>query len=334
MNQKNRRLTRSEQRSRLVINALTLIVLILVVFEGKSLISLFSAQSLQERIRSEEEELFASADIQSTEAEEPETETLVSSADTLSPYAGLGSIRTATEASTEAATEAAEKTEETTERSLATGLPAGSDAYMTTVVPAQAVPMDDSYFNDAVFVGDSRLEGFRNFSGIENGSFVTAVGMQLENFYTDDLIATATGNIKVLNALAGQNYSKIYVMLGTNELGAWDLDHVKETYTKVLSDIKTYAATPDPIVYVFSVIYVDESLTTADYVNNQNVDAVNLKILQMCQEEGYHYINLNEVLSDGNGSLMQGTSSDGVHLNAESCATWLEYTKLHYLPTV
>ena len=90
-----------------------------------------------------------------------------------------------------------------------TGLPDGSDEYMDIVVPEQASAVDDSYFEDAVFIGDSRMQGFRNLSGITKGSFVTAVGMELENFYTDSQIATAAGNVTVLDALKNINFSKI-----------------------------------------------------------------------------------------------------------------------------
>ena len=317
MAQEKRRPTPQERRRGFIINILTLIVLILLVFEGKSLISLFSSQTIQDRIKSEESEVFAGANLT-----EQQTEAV-------------------TEAVSEAVTSESETSQNTeteepqTEADRFTGLPDGSEPYMDTVVPQQAVALDDSYFDDAVFIGDSRMQGFRNLSGISNGSFVTAVGMELENFYTADQIPTASGNVKVLDALKNINFSKIYMMLGTNELGAYDMAQVGESYRQVLSDIKQLSSSTDPIVYVYSVIYVDEPLvTTGDYVNNTNVDAVNTEILKMCQEEGYHYINLNEVLSNGSHGLISGAAEDGIHLNGEYCEKWLDYTKTHYIPNV
>lgn len=320
MAQKKRKPTPQERRRGLVINILTLIVLILLVFEGKSLVSLFSSQSIQDRIRQEESEVFAGANLteKQTEATSEVSTEAVSS----------GESENITENMTEPLTEAP-----VTDRF--TGLPDGSEAYMDIVVPEQAVALDDSYFEDAVFIGDSRMQGFRNLSGITKGSFVTAVGMELENFYTDAQIATAAGNVPVLDALKNINYSKIYMMLGTNELGAYDMTQVGESYRQVLSDIKKLSSSTDPIVYVYSVVYVDEPLvTTGDYVNNANVDAVNTEILKMCQEEGYHYINLNEVLSNGYHGLISGAADDGIHLNTDYCKKWLDYTKTHYIPSV
>lgn len=315
MEQKKKRPTRQQRRSSLIINALTLIVLVLIVFEGKSLISLFSRQNIQERIRMEEEEVFRTANLLPEESEAP------------------SESEAAAKKETQPATEKAETETEGPESGLQAGIPDGGDDYMDVVVPAQANPVDDSYFEDAVFIGDSRMEGFRNLSGITKGSFVTAVGMELENFYTDAQIPTSRGNMLVMDALKNINFNKIYMMLGTNELGAYDMAQVKESYRQVLSDIKTRSASADPTVYVYSVVYVEEALvTTGDYVNNTNVDAINLEILQMCKEEGYHYINLNEALSDGWHSLLSGASEDGIHLNQSYCQKWLEYTKTHYIP--
>lgn len=324
MVQNKRRPTAKERRSRLFINILTLIVLILLVFEGKSLIRLFSAQSLQERIQEEEEEVFASANIQTTEAsshQDPASEQKE------------GETDTSKETDAPQETKAPETEDPAVQR--ANGLPGNDASYLDLVVPPQAQPVDDSYFEDAVFIGDSRMQGFRNLSGITKGSFVTAVGMELENFYTSDQIATAKGNVKVMDALQNLNYSKIYMMLGTNELGAYDIEGIEEAYSKVLADIKSCSSSADPDVYVYSVIYVEEALvTTGDYVNNTNVDAVNREILDMCRKEGYHYINLNEIFSDGSGSLIPGASEDGIHLGKTYCEQWLDYTRTHYLPRV
>ena len=323
MAQKKKRPNARERRNGFMINILTLIVLILLVFEGKSLISLFSSQTIQDRIKQEESEVFAGANL--TEAQtEPQSEAT-----------GESTSSGKTETGTDEQKEASSETQKAADTDLSTGLPDDDASYLDVVVPAQDTPVDDSYFEDAVFIGDSRMQGFRNLSGITKGSFVTAVGMELENFYTDAQIATAAGNVKVLDALKNLNYSKIYMMLGTNELGAYDMSQVGESYRQVLNDIKQLSSSTEPVVYVYSVIYVDESLvTTGDYVNNANVDAVYKDILNMCQEEGYHYINLNEVLSNGYHSLISGAADDGIHLNTEYCKDWLNYTKTHYIPGV
>lgn len=340
MAQKKRRPTAREKRSGFIINFLTLIVLILLVFEGKSMISLFSHVDIQARIRKEEEEVFASAGLLAMEAETETEDDFYST----SPSSDKPFIPSPGDAEEEDESEVETKAEDTTEieteepsstliqdNSDSVGIPEGCEEYISCIVPAQEAPVADSYFSDAVFVGDSRLEGFRNFSGISGTNFATAVGMQLENFYDEPQISTSKGSVLPLVALKSMNFTKIYMCIGTNELGAYDMEAVCENYKQVVEDIKRLSSSTKPVVYIFGVFYVDEYLTVTDYVNNTNVDRVNEQILKMCAENGYHYINLNEALSDGN-SMIIGASDDGIHLNAEYCEKWLEYTKTHYIP--
>ena len=44
-----------------------------------------------------------------------------------------------------------------------------------TPVP-ESEPVDDSYFDDVAFVGDSRTDGFRLYSGLERGTYFCVTG--------------------------------------------------------------------------------------------------------------------------------------------------------------
>ena len=200
----------------------------------------------------------------------------------------------------------------------------------SAIVPMQPESKDDSFFSNAVFIGDSRMEGFRNASGITQGTFMTAVGMSIDEL-TDTTVLTSEGNITVYQGLSGRQYDKIYVMLGTNDLGyyPWEL-----FLPEVMETLETFhELQPDAIVYVCSVIYVEEAKTSTDYVNNQNVNTVNSYLLEACEDLDYcHYINLNEIFDNGWGSLIEDASSDGVHLSATYLEQMLDYLKCHYIP--
>ena len=79
----------------------------------------------------------------------------------------------------------------------------------SAIVPEQATPVDDSYFSDAVFIGDSRVEGFRNQSGITQGTFLTGVGMETVSIFEKPYISTSTGMVTVYQAMSGTDYGKI-----------------------------------------------------------------------------------------------------------------------------
>ncbi len=174
------------------------------------------------------------------------------------------------------------------------------------------------------------MEGFRNSSGITQGTFYTSVGMNVETMLTNDSIATADGTATIPELLSEQPFGKIYIMLGTNDLGYYNWDEFKENFSADLKQIT--ALQPNATLYICSVIYVEEDkVTTGDYVNNENVDKANEAILQLCEADGYHYINLNEVLDNGNASLEEGATVDGVHLFEKYSKIMLDYLKNHYL---
>ena len=199
------------------------------------------------------------------------------------------------------------------------------------VLKARDQGVDDSFFNNAVFIGDSRMEGFRNSSGITQGTFLTGIGLAI-NDMDKQIIQTAEGNISVYQGLSGHQYDRIYLMLGANDLGYYPWEDFLPTFESVLEEF--HQLQPQAIIYVCSVIYVDESKIAAgfEYDNNDNVRTINGYILEACDELWYsYYLNLNEIFSDGTGSLISDASPDGIHLYADYLAMMLDYLKTHYL---
>ena len=198
------------------------------------------------------------------------------------------------------------------------------------IVKEQATAVDDSYFSDAVFIGDSRVEGFHMQSGITQGTFLTGIGMNSSDISETAYITTSSGNVTVFQALKNNSFKKMYIMLGTNDLGYPDFEEFRKNYTSCLAELRKLM--PDAIFYVSAVPYVEEAkVQTGDYVNNKNIDTVNQIILDICSANNYYYLNPNEVLSDGNGSLITDASSDGIHMYPEYCAKWLDYLRTHYV---
>ena len=88
----------------------------------------------------------------------------------------------------------------------------------TMLVP-ESDPVEDAYFADTVFLGDSRTEGFHLYSGLKEGEYLYAVGATVESVFTKPTQETAAGKVPMLDALAELECGKVYIMLGANELG-------------------------------------------------------------------------------------------------------------------
>ncbi|MCD7834701.1 MAG: GDSL-type esterase/lipase family protein [Lachnospiraceae bacterium] len=311
---KGNRRRRSRSEFAYVIKLLIWVAVVIFVFEGRFIYTMVTfdaseASAVSESGNEEESE---------TEAAQTEAAHYVISDDMY--LAGLGD---ADRIERETAEETETETEPETHATV-------SDPDSAAIVGEQAEAVDDSYFSDAVFIGDSRMEGFRNTSGITEGTFFTSVGMSLSSMTSSEIISDGEDKITVAAALSGGTYGKIYIMLGANDLGEYSWDDFKSGLISVTNRFQELQ--PDAILYLCSCIYVEEDkVTTGDYINNENVDTLNSILLEVCEEEGYYYLNLNEVLSDGYGSLIEGASSDGVHITAEYCKVMLNYMKTHYV---
>lgn len=318
---KSQKRKRKKRQDRLVLNLLIIVALVLVVFEGRLVVTMFTHRSASRQAITTANSNNATAEsgtVTDTKsdgsADTQKTGDATSSSGTsLAGFAGGIDPAASSTASTEADT-----------------LPTVSNPGSPAIVPRAASSVDDSYFSDAVFIGDSRMEGFRNASGITQGRFFTSVGMSLASMTSENIIQTPDGNITVAAALSGGSYGKIYIMLGTNDLGEYDWNSFRDGFISVTKRFREIQ--PNALIYICSVIYVEEAkVSSGEYINNANVDKINSILLQICEEQGYHYLDLNEFLSNGYGALIDGASSDGVHIYPDYCKQMLDYLKSHYI---
>lgn len=318
---KSKKRRRKKRQDALVLQLLIIVALVLVIFEGKLIVTMVRHRAVmnQSPVVSDSNPQNSSDASLTEETEETKdhsaTQKTTASSGLDATLAGLpdGNGSSASTAQTEAAK-----------------VPTVSNPDSPAIVPKTEPAVDDSYFSDAVFIGDSRMEGFRNASGITQGQFFTSVGMSTSKMASEPIIATAEGNITVAAALSGGKYNKIYIMLGANDLGEYDWNSFHDRFVSATTRFRELQ--PDAVIYICSCIYVEESkVTTGDYVNNANVDKINSILLQICEEQGYYYLDLNEFLSNGYGSLIEGASSDGVHIYENYCKQMLDYLKTHYV---
>lgn len=308
---------RKKRRDSLVLKLLIMVAVVLVVFEGRLIFTMVTHRSSMR-----------SAVTDSSGGSETETEPETSAG--AASQANLSSVTLTTSLAGLAPAASGGADGDTTPTTEAPRHDTVSNPDSPAIVRKADSSVDDSYFSDAVFIGDSRMQGFRNASGITQGTFLTSVGMSLDTMKSEAVIPSGDGqNITVAAALSGAKYGKVYIMLGANDLGEYDWDSFRDGFISCVSRFQELQ--PDAQFYICSCVYVEESkVTTGSYVNNENVDKLNSILLDICEQQGYGYLDLNEILSDGYGSLIAGASSDGVHLYESYCQQMLDYLKSHY----
>ena len=210
------------------------------------------------------------------------------------------------------------------------GTAAAIGASLSVTVPENG-RVDDSYFSDAVFVGDSRTEGLRMYSGISpSPKFFSGVGLTVTKVFSDQIVQLNGQWLTVADALRQADYNKVYIMLGMNELG-WVYESVyAQDYGRIIDVIRE--THPDATIYVQSIIPVSKWKDTTDpdrIYTNANVVRLQKVLSEMCEEKNVHYVNVAEVMQDENGYLFSEATEDGMHLTQEYCKIWAEYLRTH-----
>lgn len=259
---------------------------------------------------------------------------LVASAELLTPAGPAGAVREP----------AAERTRQTTTivrfaantKSDTTPLVKQVQTKTTAVVqkePFGPVPeseaVENTYFEDAVFLGDSRTEGFHLYSGLKTGTYLYAVGATVESVFTKKAWpAEGKEKVPLLDALADLECGKIYLMLGINELGWSKKETFHDQYAKVIDRIREDH--PDTEIILQSILPVSAKQDAkGSYVNNERIGVYNEVIRALAEEKECALVDVAEVLAGEDGCLPPKLNFDGVHLNPAGCKIWLDYLRTH-----
>ncbi|MEY8404016.1 GDSL-type esterase/lipase family protein [Oscillospiraceae bacterium 44-34] len=192
--------------------------------------------------------------------------------------------------------------------------------------------MDNSYFSDAAFVGDSRTDGFMLYSGIGTGKNLTSNGLSVFSLPTKKALTIGGEKYTLLEALALEEYGKVYISLGVNELGYGNNDRYYEKYSQAVDEIRRLQ--PAAIIYIQGLIPVNEK-QLEDYngnkynLTNEHLRVYNDLMRRVAEEKQVVYLDLYAEFVDENGGLPEGVSRDGVHLGKDACKQWLAYLQTH-----
>ncbi|MCI8397897.1 MAG: hypothetical protein HFF90_00615 [Oscillibacter sp.] len=194
----------------------------------------------------------------------------------------------------------------------------------------ESEPVENDYFDDIVFMGDSRTEGFYLYSGMkQHGQYLYAVGATVESVFTKNAWEIQKGRkVPLLDALAELDCKKVYLMFGVNELGWTKLENFTNQYSKLIDRIREDH--PEAQVVLQSILPVTaKEDAKGTYVNNARIRTYNEALQTLAAEKDCPYINVAEAVTGPDGCLPVKWTTDGVHLNVEGCRVWLHYLRTH-----
>ena len=191
--------------------------------------------------------------------------------------------------------------------------------------------VDDSFFSDALFIGDSRTEGISQYGNIKNATFYAHKGLNVITAQRSPFVKVGDEYKTLIEALKlHPEFKKIYISFGLNDY--WFKENTyKEKYALLIDQIRQVVS-PDAKIYICAVFPVLEGMPKSDEgLNNAKMIQFNRIALEIAKERGLSFIDLSEVFvkPDGYRYLTENESIDGVHLYRPEIIKICDYLRTH-----
>ena len=195
-----------------------------------------------------------------------------------------------------------------------------------------------SYIDETLFIGDSNTARYMMyadetgtaFTSLANNIGVVSMGVGAITTLKCEQFVGHSNMYTIPDAVAMLKPRRIIIGFGTNNLSG--------TSTDASSFIKTYLTGLQAIqeAWPYADIIVNAIPPLDKQRENQNlnmvqVDAYNAALAEMCEENGFKFLNSAEVLKDPatGWAKTDYTLSDGVHLSKTAVTAFFEYVRTH-----
>lgn len=188
------------------------------------------------------------------------------------------------------------------------------------------------YFDDALFIGDSRTVGLQEFGGLENAAYFAESGIGNSGLYYDYIYVDGYGTYDLEGLLQEYKFGKIYIASGVNGIGA-GAESTFEDFMKIVDLVRQYQ--PDALLYIQANIKVTYDFAYGNYnCNNELLKEYNDLLATLDDGETTFYLDVSKPFETTNGDLADEKSYDGLHLYPEAYAEWGQFLLNHALVEV
>ena len=189
------------------------------------------------------------------------------------------------------------------------------------------IQVEESYFSNALFIGDSRTMGLKMYGNI-GATFYASDGMNIYNLWTEEFCEVNGKKVTLEEALTLQEFEKVYIQIGINEMGWGTADGFAAAYAQTVDRIKELQ--PKAVIFVQGIMRVTKEKSESDAVySNDRINLRNEKLAELADRKRVFYIDINEALCDEEGHLNSEYTYDEFHLFASKYALWVEYLMSH-----
>lgn len=192
--------------------------------------------------------------------------------------------------------------------------------------------VEEDSFRDALFIGDSRTVGLQDYGGFpEETTFYAATSLTIYHLFEEPrayIVLEDGRKVTLEEALQERTFSRIYIMLGINELGRGTTESFFVSYANAVNRIRMLQ--PDALIFIQGIMRVGGPKSRTDPVfRNEVINERNQALALMADNRHIFYLEVNDAVCDENGDLTEDYTFDQVHLKAKYYSLWKEYLLDH-----
>ena len=224
--------------------------------------------------------------------------------------------------------EAVEVTEETVEIIEVATEPEPTEAVTepmveTTEETTEPKIVNESWFDDALFIGDSRTKGLQTYGKLGEASYFSEVGLSVYGIQSLRVYVHGVGKTSLKSLLMKKDFGKIYISIGINEIMGIH-DHMIKKYQELIDMIQEVE--PDAVIILQGIMTVGrEKAAQKDCFHPDYIASLNERIKALAVGENMRYIDVNEWIADEEGYLPDEWSHDGCHPHADGYYEWSQW---------
>ena len=199
----------------------------------------------------------------------------------------------------------------------------GVPTELPAVVTGAKYGEDESFFDDALFIGDSRMVSSAYYARLGKADYFTDVGMNVFQMFSVTASDDNFDATDLTTLLQNRTYKKIFIMLGINECG-YPMSSLLSAYQEDIDTLKRLQ--PDATIYLLKVYGVSRSVAeSASYFSPQRLQEVNDGIAGLADGKKVHCLDASHLYCDDEGYMKEEYTSDGIHPYAKDAALFAQW---------
>lgn len=198
---------------------------------------------------------------------------------------------------------------------------------------SSAVPyregVDDSFYDDVLLAGDSRMGSLALYGTHLNAQveFVTSLNLLLIDTMKLDGVEEDSEMQTLMDVLSTTDKKNIYLLFGINEIRNPNFEAFGEKFQEILTMLKTNR--PDAQIYIILAYHPDYISGLPEPQLSEHLKNLNSKLMDLAYNNNVYYLDPDNGMSDEQNTIKDELVWDGLHFNPGGARAFEDYIATH-----